>query len=82
MVLFTYFMQSIDIHLIFVKIENSLIRKSSLFFDRELFYMLFLTIGIMLTKRWLDASWRLDSFVKDTEIYSTLWHWTYWVAFK
>lgn len=44
--------------------------------------MLFLTIGIMLIKRWLYASRRLDSFVQDIEIYSTLWHWTYWVAFK
>src|SRR6478609_12180179 len=51
MVLFTYFMQSIDIHLIFIKMENSLTRKSSLFFHRELLYMLFLKIGIMLIKK-------------------------------
>ncbi len=52
--------------------KSSLTRKRSLFFHKELFYMLFLTIGIMLIKRWLDASRRLDWFVQDIEIYSTL----------
>lgn len=72
MVLFTYFMQFIDILLIFIEMKSSLTRKRSLFFHKELFYMLFLTIGIMLIKSWLDASRRLDSFVQDIETYSTL----------
>jgi len=33
--LFIYFMQFIDMHLIFIKMKSSLTRKSSLFFHKE-----------------------------------------------